>query len=247
MSDRVLFIGGMDSSGGAGILRDAATAGELGARCCAAVTAVTVQSDRAVTAIHPIPPNEVAAQIHAAAERGIGAVKIGMLCSAATVEAVAAALPDVPVVLDPVLASSSGHALLDREGIRAMLALLLRRTTLLTPNIPELRSLTAHLDLCGKDHERTHVAALVDQGCPAVLVKGGHSENATSSEDRLYLGHDRVIAYPGSRFQAELRGSGCQLASAVAVHLARGNGLPVATELSKDLVRQRFVEVVGLP
>lgn len=240
----VLFIGGMDSSGGAGLLRDAATAAELSAAARVAVTAVTAQSNSRVAAIHPVPPATVAAQIALAAETPLAAVKIGMLGTGGIVRAVAAALapvlPGAPLVLDPVLGSSSGRALIDGDGIRTLVASLLPRTALLTPNLPELRALAAPLGLPPEAAEGAIARALLERGCKAVLVKGGHAEKGPVCEDRLHLPGGRIARFAAPRFDAELRGTGCQLASAIAVQLARGKGLETAVALARETVQARF-------
>ncbi|QPM90438.1 bifunctional hydroxymethylpyrimidine kinase/phosphomethylpyrimidine kinase [Pseudooceanicola algae] len=247
MSPAVLFIGGMDSSGGAGLMRDCATAQALGATARSAVTAVTAQSDRAVSALHPVPEDIVAAQIAAAADTGadpVAAIKVGMLGSAGITRAVARTLarhlPDVPLVLDPVLCASSGRALIDAEGIAAMLPLLVPRATLLTPNLPELRALCAPLGLPGETGEAEICAALLDLGCGAVLVKGGHAPQGPTSEDRLYQRGYDLHRLSSARYPVALRGTGCQLASAVAVHLAGGRALPAAVAKAKEMLDQRF-------
>jgi hydroxymethylpyrimidine/phosphomethylpyrimidine kinase len=236
----VLFIGGMDSSGGAGILRDAATALELGAACRVAVTAVTAQSDQRVTALHPVPVQIIAAQIALGAEAELGAVKIGMLGTCATVDLVARSLPPAPVVLDPVLRSSSGRALLEPEAMALLLDRLLPQVTLLTPNVPELAALADAMGVGGD--AATCVQALLDRGCAAVLLKGGHAAQAALCEDWLYMaGQDRLV-FSAQRFDVDLRGTGCQLASAIAVHLARGLGLVEAVDRAKAMLTQRFRE-----
>ncbi|WP_054301666.1 bifunctional hydroxymethylpyrimidine kinase/phosphomethylpyrimidine kinase [Gemmobacter sp. LW-1] len=237
MTPRVLCIGGSDSGGGAGLARDIATATGMGAHACIAVTAVTAQTDAGVLASHPVSPETVAAQIRAAGR--VDAVKIGMLASAAIVEAVAAALPQAPVVLDPVLASSSGHPLLDPQGVAALLRLLLPRVTLLTPNLPELQALTT------PGLEAAQVQTLRDRGCAAVLVKGGHAETA-DCEDRLYAARRGPHCYSGPRYPASLRGTGCTLASAIAVALARGEPLPRAIGTARDVLRARFTEAASV-
>lgn len=236
----VLFIGGMDSSGGAGVLRDAATAAQLGARFRVAVTAVTAQSDERVSAVHQVPAEVVADQIAIAAGNGLGAVKIGMLGWADTVMAVARNLPQVLVVLDPVVCASSGRALIDSAGLGALLALLLPRTSVLTPNLPELAVLGAALGLGPTAAEADVVAGLLAHGCGAVLVKGGHAADAVISEDRLYQQGLPMRAFGAPRLPGSARGTGCELASALAVHLARGVALEVAVQKAKDLVRARL-------
>ncbi|MEC5290183.1 hydroxymethylpyrimidine/phosphomethylpyrimidine kinase [Aurantimonas sp. C2-3-R2] len=143
----VLAIAGSDSSGGAGIAADIRAAHDLGATLRFALSAVTAQSDRQVTAIHPVPLDILREQIRLALEDGaVGAIKIGMLGSAATVEAVASALTeytDLPVVIDPVVSSSSGRRLLDDAAMAVFIERILPLATLLTPNLPELQILAA--------------------------------------------------------------------------------------------------------
>ncbi|GHE05087.1 phosphomethylpyrimidine kinase [Defluviimonas sp. 20V17] len=243
MKPALLCIGGMDSSAGAGLLRDTVTAAEFGLICRVAVTAVTAQTDRAVSAVHPVPPDVVAAQIFAGAP-GAGAVKIGMLGNGAIVRAVAAALAEtsagVPLVLDPVLRSSSGRDLLDRAGLSALIETLLPRAALLTPNLPELRALGDWLDLPFGTGEEAIVAALQARGAGAVLVKGGHAETAKEARDRLYLPGGRIQEYTAPRQALTLRGTGCHLACAVAAGLALGQPLQVAVGRAKESVAARF-------
>lgn len=239
MSAPVLFIGGMDSSGGAGLLRDAATALALDAPYRVAVTAVTAQNDQRLSATLPMPPEMVAAQIGLAIETGIAAVKLGMLANRAVVEAVAASLLPLPLVVDPVLCSSSGHALLDADGIAALLALLLPRTTLLTPNLPELARLADHLGLAGAPEARI-AAALLARGCAAVLVKGGHGDDPALCEDRLYRCDQPLLSFQAPRLAATLRGTGCQLASAIAIGLAEGLAMEPSIFRAKAILTQRF-------
>ena len=155
----------------------------MGAETCIAVTAVTAQTDTRVSDVHPVPPAYVAAQVRASGR--VSAVKVGMLGSAEIVAAVAAALPSAPLVLDPVLMSSSGYALIDDAGLDTLIADLLTRTTLLTPNLPELGMLSRRLALPENVDEGACVRALITRGCRAVRVKGGHAETETFCEDRL--------------------------------------------------------------
>ena len=242
VSATVLVVAGVDSGGGAGILRDCTTAQELGATVRAAVTAVTAQNDSGLRAIHHIPADIVAAQMVAAG--AIDAVKIGMLGTADTVIAVAGSLPlDAPLVLDPVLDSSSGYCLLDPQGLRAMISLLLPRVTLLTPNLPELATLGAMLGVPNQD-EATIVDALHHAGSPAVLVKGGHEEAATQCEDRLYTRHGAMIRFSSQRLPVSLRGTGCQLATGIAARLAHGDALEDAVATARRSVQSRFSAAV---
>ncbi|SHF41452.1 hydroxymethylpyrimidine/phosphomethylpyrimidine kinase [Ruegeria intermedia] len=239
MKPRVLLVGGTDSSGGAGLSRDVVTVTRLGAEAALAVTSVTAQSDIAFNGACHLGAEHVAAQIGAAGS--VGAVKTGMLVDAATVCKVAEALPDVPLVVDPVLASSSGHALLDNEGIGALLARLLPRATLVTPNLPELALLCQTLGL-GQDVPLADRAqALLALGCGAVLVKGGHAKNGRICEDRLYTGPGTPPRrFRGPRFPGTMRGTGCRLASGIAASLAQGFDLPAAVVRSRALLVAEF-------
>src|SRR5690242_4678136 len=146
---RLLIIAGSDSGGGAGIQADIKTADAFGVYAMTAVTAVTVQNTKGVKAVHMVPPAIVAAQIAATlTDIGADAIKIGTLGSAATVKAAAAALKKrakkIPIVLDPVMISTSGHRLLAPAAVSVMVKELFPLATLVTPNIPEAKAL-AHL------------------------------------------------------------------------------------------------------
>lgn len=226
MTRRVLLIGGMDSSGRAGILRDLEALRAVGAEARVAVTAVTAQGSRGVTALHPVPASVVTAQITAAEE--VTAVKIGMLGTGAIVRAVAAALPAAPIVLDPVLIASSGATLLAPDGQQALMNGLLPQVTLLTPNLPELATLAP----AGPE-------ALLSRGCAAVLVKGGHATGPMATDTLFRPGHP-PRAFATSRDPGRLRGTGCFLASAIAGGLACGLDLAAAIGQAKALMTRQF-------
>lgn len=236
----LLLIGGIDSSGGAGITRDTAVAARFGIVPRVVVTAVTAQSDAQVTNIHPVSPESVRAQIEAASVAPLGAVKIGMLCDGRAVRTIAAALPAVPLILDPVLAASSGQKLIDEEGLECLLSALLPRTTLLTPNLGELDEIARRLGVPRDASEIMKVGACLRRGCKAVLVKGGHSSEAHRSTDRLYLKVGAPIAFPGRRFPFDLRGTGCHLATAIATGLCQGQELVAAIRRGKRDLAKRF-------
>ena len=142
---RVLSIAGSDSGGGAGIQADLKAFARCGVHGMTAITAVTAQNTRAVTAVYPLPPEAIVEQVRAVAEDiGVDAVKIGMLGTAETIETVAGALDLVlgaPVVLDPVMIAESGARLLDESALDALRAKLLPKVTVVTPNLPEARIL----------------------------------------------------------------------------------------------------------
>lgn len=230
----VLVIGGSDSSGGAGLVRDVQTLAHLGAAALCAVTAVTAQTNTRVSAVHPLPPELVQAQIAAALASGrVAAIKVGMLATRATVLAVAASVPPratMPLVLDPVLAASSGGELLDVAGREALLATLLPRATVITPNIPEAAALLGAPDARSEHELLQQGEALLALGAENVLLKGGHARGAEASDFLLSRGAaPRRFSAP--RSAATCRGTGCALASAIAAGLA--GGLDVATACAR--------------
>ncbi len=233
----VLVIAGTDSSGGAGLARDLRTLADLHVRALCAVTAVTAQSDAGVLGVHVVPAAMVHAQIAAAFASGrVAAVKIGMLATANIVQAVAAALRPhaaVPVVLDPVLASTSGTALLDAAG-REALRTLLPRVALLTPNIPEAALLLGAEPATSEAQMLTQAHALRARGARAVLIKGGHGSGSEAVD--LLLSAQGVTRLAAARLDASCRGTGCALASAAAASLAAGMALDSACLRAKDYV-----------
>lgn len=244
----VLVIGGTDSSGGAGLARDLATLEQLGTRAVCTVTAVTAQSDRAVSAVHVMPADLVRAQIAAAlATCTVRAVKIGMLATRATVEAVADSLPPrgrVPLVLDPVLAASSGAALLDPAGRQALRELLLARTTILTPNIPEAAALLERPVPQDEAELASLGRALLALGPEAVLIKGGHATGPEAT-DLLLQSDEPPRRLSAARLPVVRRGTGCALASALAAAIAAGCDVSEACERAKQHVTQLLQQTVG--
>ncbi len=230
----VLSIAGSDSGGGAGIQADLKAFAAAGVHGATAITAITVQNTVAVSAVHAVPPEIVGAQIRVVAEDlGVDAVKVGMLGDAATIEAVAAALDelpgDAPVVHDPVMVAESGARLLPEEAVDALRRLVLPRATVVTPNLQEARVLAGdaggHLD--GLDLARA-VHAL---GPRAVIVTGGHRGEAT---DLLYDG-TRLIELPGERHpDGAAHGSGCTHSSTLAARLALGDTLEEAARRARE-------------
>jgi hydroxymethylpyrimidine/phosphomethylpyrimidine kinase len=236
----LLIIAGSDSSGGAGLVRDVRTLTRLGTRALCAVTAVTVQSDAQVSAVHVVPAELVRAQIAAAfATASPQAIKIGMLATRATVLAVAASLPPnaPPAVLDPVLASSSGGELLDSAGREALCSALLPRATLFTPNIPEAAAILGTAVARSPEDLLRQAGALLALGPAAVLLKGGHGTGSEAT-DLLLMREAAPRWLRAPRIRAERRGTGCALSSAIAAGLAVGLDLPDACERAKQHVTE---------
>jgi hydroxymethylpyrimidine/phosphomethylpyrimidine kinase len=233
-----LTIAGSDSSGGAGIQADLKTFAAHGVYGTSALTAVTAQSTLGVTDVFRLPADFVTAQIEAiAGDIALDVVKTGMLASSAIIDAVAAAILSLElpsVVVDPVLVSSSGQALCDREAVVTLISELLPRARVLTPNIPEAEILLGRtidsLDLAGDAARRLHA-----MGPGAVVVKGGHLPGAEVI-DLLFDGHT-LHEFRGPRIATETtHGTGCTFASAIAANLALGASLVESVQLAKDYV-----------
>ena len=224
MNPTVLVIGGSDSSGGAGIARDLQTLHDMNVRGVAVVTAVTAQTDTSVRSINLVPHGAIRDQIETAlSSNRVHAIKIGMLGTRRAVEAVAHSLPvrsEVPVILDPVLAASSGRPLTDDDARVALIELLFPRVTLLTPNAVEAAALLGEPVATDAATLESYALRLLDHGPRAVLLKGGHAEG-DDSVDLLVCADREVARLSGPRMRGTLRGTGCALASAIAAGLAR--------------------------
>ncbi len=239
---RVLIIAGSDSGGGAGIQADIKTVTMLGGHAMTAITSVTAQNTMGVVDVHPIPTDMVLAQIDAVVDDiGCDAVKIGMIGSAATAHAVADYLERserVPVVFDPVMVSTSGSALADADTIEAF-ARLMRVATIVTPNLPELAALSV-----GDDEVAAALNLVSQYGC-AVLIKGGHEEGDVLVD--ALVEEDNMTSWQANRIVTRnTHGTGCTMASAIAVHLAQGMDLPAAVDRAREFVRIALMEAPDL-
>jgi hydroxymethylpyrimidine/phosphomethylpyrimidine kinase len=222
MVPRVLTIAGSDSGGGAGIQADLKAFARCGAHGMSAIVALTAQNTMGVTAIHEVPPDFVRAQIDAVLDDiGADAAKTGMLSSAPLIEAVAGALAgrSLPLVVDPVMVSSSGSKLLLPDAVDTLTGRLFPLAAVVTPNLPEAQALT------GLDTEDRAALAerLVAMGARAALVTGGHGAEPV---DHLFDGA-RHLPIPVARHRvAATHGAGCTHSAALAAGLAAG--LPLA-------------------
>jgi hydroxymethylpyrimidine/phosphomethylpyrimidine kinase len=217
---RVLSIAGSDSGGGAGIQADLKAFARCGVHGMTAITALTAQNTLGVEAAEQVDPEMIVAQVRAVAwDIGVDAVKIGMLGTAETVDAVVEALSLVggaPVVIDPVMVAESGATLLDPSAREALVSRLLPLATVVTPNIPEAQALTGAGEGAGQEEL---ARALVALGPPNVVVTGGHSEAMID----VFFDGERVTEIPGERHPAGAsHGSGCTHSSALASYLALG-------------------------
>jgi hydroxymethylpyrimidine/phosphomethylpyrimidine kinase len=234
MTPRILVIAGSDSGGGAGIQADIKTITMLGGHAMTAITAITAQNTLGVSAVHAVPTEMVIAQIDAVlSDIGADAVKIGMIGSAATAEAVARRIEeiDVPIVFDPVMVATSGSVLADEETITAFQRLM-SIASVVTPNLPELEALGGE-------------GAVLAHGCHLV-VKGGHAAGPRIV-DRLLSPSGPLHSLEGKRFDTtDTHGTGCTFASALATGL--GSGMPIreAFEQAVRFVRIAILSAPGL-
>ena len=243
---RILIIAGSDSGGGAGIQGDLKTVTMLGGHAMTAITAITAQNTLGVDAVHTVPAETVLAQIDSVvSDIGVDAVKIGMIGSAFTAGQVAERLeqlkaeqPDLPIVFDPVMVATSGSVLADEATVAAF-GKLMKIATIATPNLPELKALT--------DEEDPVAAALHlvgEHGC-AVLIKGGHDEGEALADALIET--DNMTSWQGQRIATtSTHGTGCTLASAIALFLAEGNSLADAVARARNFVRIALLDAPGL-
>ena len=233
-----LTIAGSDSSGCAGIQADLKTFEAFGIHGLSAITAVTAQNMHEVRAIHRVPVQHVEQQLLAVfAEFPIGAVKIGMLGSAATIVAIATFLREhcrAPIVLDPVLVSSSGKPLLPAKALAVLREQLIPLAEVLTPNVPEAavlmgRRLSTTSDL------RQAASDLLGLGAKSILLKGGHHAGDPVCDYLVDAAGTRTFRH--ARMPLAARGTGCVLSAAVAAGLARGRSRMAAVSAAEQYLQ----------
>jgi hydroxymethylpyrimidine/phosphomethylpyrimidine kinase len=240
MTAIALTIAGSDSGGGAGIQADLKTFSALGVYGASVVTALTAQNTRGVSGIHDVPPEFITAQMDAVfSDLAIDAVKIGMLSRVRAIEAVAAGLDRhhaKNIVLDPVMVATSGDRLLDGAAVDTLRARLFPRAALITPNLPEAAALLAAPVAASEREMHAQAEKLIAAGARAVLIKGGHGQDAESVD--LLVEPARVTRLAARRIATRhTHGTGCTLSSAIAAGLAKGLALPEAVRAAKDYVR----------
>jgi hydroxymethylpyrimidine/phosphomethylpyrimidine kinase len=244
-----LTIAGSDSGGGAGAQADLKTFAALRVHGTCALTAVTAQNTAEVRGVVTLEPAFVRRQVEAVLDDfGVGSVKTGMLASAPIVAEVAAmaAQGRLPLlVVDPVLVSSSGHRLMEPEGVDAYLHQLLPHALVATPNLREAAVLGGtDVESLGALDARVAVAERIRAtGARYVVVKGGH---LTESADDVVAGPDGVVVLPAARVATgNDHGTGCTLSAAVTAHLARGAAVPEAIAEAKAFVARALAGGAG--
>lgn len=245
---RVLIIAGSDSGGGAGIQADIKTVTMFGGYAATAITALTAQNTEGVAGIYEVPASFVRLQMETMLDDiGADAIKTGMLNTAEIIEAVADVIQQkalaVPVVIDPVMVAKGGQRLLKPEAEQALVTRLLPLASIVTPNIPEAEALTG-MSITRLAHMKLAAAKILEMGCDAVLLKGGHLDG-----DRLHdvlIGHHLYEVFDSQRIPTNnTHGTGCTMASAIAAGLANGRRLIDAVLGAREYVFRAIEEAPG--
>jgi len=248
LDGRVLVVAGSDSGGGAGIQADIKAITALGGYAMTAVTALTAQNTEGVNGIVETTGGFVAKQMRLVlGDIGADVIKIGMVPNEETIESVHNTYrefaPDIPIVLDPVMMAKGGHPLIDRDAIHLVRQHFLLHAHIATPNIPEAAVLTG-MEIHSLNDMKHAAEIMITLGCQSVLVKGGHFEGETLydvlfSEDGLEIFEDSRIDTPHTH------GTGCTLASAIAVGLAQKMALRDAVVRARAYVRRAILTAPG--
>ena len=238
LSTAALTIAGSDSCGGAGIQADLKTFNALGVHGASVLTALTAQNTLGVRAVHIVDERMIEAQLDSVLQDlPVRAAKTGMLGSPAAIRAIArrldAADPAIPLVMDPVMVATSGSELADTETVAAMRKLM-ARATLLTPNLDEAAAL-AGMAVATVADMRAAARRLLESGCRAVLIKGGHLEGQQVTDLLIADGLERSWSH--DMLEGRFHGTGCTLSAAIAAALARGETLQDAVDTAIRFVQ----------
>lgn len=249
LKGRVLTIAGSDPSGGAGIQADIKTVSAMEAYCATAITALTVQDTHMVSEVSPVAAPLVRAQMEAVlGDIGADALKSGMLVNEdivqVLIDVVRKQAKGIPLVVDPVIRSSSGHPLLKPRAVRLIISDLLPLTTLLTPNLAEAAALAQMSGVETVDDMKKAADKLLSFGAQMVLVKGGHLKADHVTD--LLVGQDFRAEYTSPRIGGKNNhGTGCTLASAIAAGLAQGMDMKAAVRRAHDYVHRALESAPG--
>ena len=234
----VLSIAGSDSYGGAGIQVDSKTIHALGGYAFTCITALTAQNSTGVKAVNSTSQEMFKEQLESILDDiNVDAVKIGMLANAEIISVLVDIIDKYKlknIILDTVLVSSSGKALLEPYAVNIMIKELFPRVDLITPNIPEVNTLLDTNYSGNEDEIEAMAKGLFVLGAKAVLIKGGHSQDNQNATDYLVEQNFKILPFTTTRLHTtHTHGTGCVLSSAVATHLAKGDILVKSVELSK--------------
>ena len=237
----VLAIAGFDGSGGAGIQGDIKTISALGCYATSVLTALPVQNTMGVQSVYPIPNKVVEAQLESILEDIVpDAIKIGMIASSELVIIIASILrqyPEIPVVYDPVIASGSGHPLMEATTIQTIVRELFPLISILTPNLDEAQVLTQMPVRTIEDMYVAGTKLKTTSGCKSILLKGGHLQ--TDALTSLYFSEDGTIeTFESPKYESNnTHGTGCTLSSAIASYIAQGKSFKEAVTLAQQYVQ----------
>lgn len=248
MNGKILAIAGSDPSGGAGIQADIKTISALGGYGMAAITALTVQNTGQVYDVHPVAAGIVADQVKAVLKDITpDAVKLGMIGSAETLTQLARIFADnnnIPLIVDPVILSTSGHGLLEKSGIRLLVSDIFPLAGLLTPNLAEAALFTG-MDPISSIHDMKRAGErLVAMGARAVLVKGGHLSGDILTD--VLICQDDIYEFSSPRIRTgNTHGTGCTLSAAIATGIGQGMGLRDAVDRARKYVHKAILQAPG--
>ncbi|TNE58773.1 MAG: bifunctional hydroxymethylpyrimidine kinase/phosphomethylpyrimidine kinase [Alphaproteobacteria bacterium] len=244
---RILTIAGSDSGGGAGIQGDIKTISALGGYAMSAITSVTAQDTRGIGSVVDLDPAFVAEQIRLPLEDiGIDGIKVGMLRSAAVIDAVAEALDgaeEAPLVLDPIVAASDGTTFLSSEAFDRFKTLLLPLSDVVTPNVPEAMALSG-FEVSDVEGMKRAADKLLELGAETVLVTGGHLEGAQVFDVLATQETLEVMMSPRLK-STSTHGTGCALSSALVTLLAQGFSISEAVTQAREYVHEAIANAPG--
>ena len=240
---KVLIIAGSDSSGGAGIQADIKTVTALGSYAMTAITAVTSQNTTGVISIKAIPPKEISKQIEfTAKDIKPDAIKIGMLQSKNVIKSVLNSLKKISVkkiILDPVMVAKGGTKLINNHAIFILKSELIRRVSLITPNIPEAEILTK-IKIKNKNDMIKAASVLVKLGAKNVLIKGGHLKSNFMQD--IFFNKKEVMIFKNKKINTKnTHGTGCTLSSAIATYYSCGKTLKKSCEMGIKYVNNAII------
>ncbi len=234
LKSKILIIAGSDSSGGAGIQADIKTVTALGSYAMTAITAVTSQNTTGVKSIAPISPKEISKQIEfTSKDIKPDAIKIGMLHSAEVINAVLKSLNKISVkkiILDPVMVAKGGAKLINNHSIKILKLKLIKKVSLITPNIPEAEIL-AKTKISSVDDMIHAARILMSFGAKNVLIKGGHLKSRIMQD--IFLSKNEISVFKNKKINTKsTHGTGCTLSTAIATYYSCGKTLKKSCEMA---------------
>jgi len=231
-----LYIAGSDSGGGAGIQADIKASEANGVFACTAITAITAQNTIGVQSYEAVSVDLVVAQIKSVlSDFSVGAIKTGMLPNAEIIDGVVQVLKtykEIPLLVDPVMISTSGDSLIDQDAVAKMKSDLVPLADILTPNIDEANVL-AGMDITSSKDIDSAAESILKLGCGSVLLKGGHLKEEMAID--YFFSNDGSVEFKSRRIESiEVHGTGCTFGSAITANLAKGMEMNEAIGSAKD-------------